>query len=140
MYIPKYFVIQELVPPAIYEAYGDKAWQFLDERLLVTLDALRTALGPMIINTWHSEKMTKAYGSRTESGLRSFDTRTGAKYSQHKFGRAADIIFTKMQARAVREYILAHKDKFPYITAMEDDVSWVHIDVRNVHPITMFKP
>lgn len=140
MYIPKHFVIQEFVPPAIHAAYGERAWQFLDSRLLETADHLRDEFGPMIINTWHSDKLMKAYGKRTESGLRDPYSPTGAKYSQHKFGRAVDALFANCDVHDVRKSVLARPDEFPYISAVESDVAWFHFDVRNVKPITIFKP
>lgn len=140
MYIPKYFVIQEFVPPAIHKIYGERAWQFLDSRLLETADQLREKFGPMVINTWHSDKLIKAYGKRTESGLRDPYSPTGAKYSQHKFGRAADALFAKVTAEDVRAYVLGHGHEFPYLTSIEGEVTWFHFDVRNVTPITVFNP
>lgn len=56
MYKCSHFKIQELVPPAIFEARGEKAWELLDERLLITLDRLRDRFGPITVNNWHSGK------------------------------------------------------------------------------------
>lgn len=131
MYTPKYFVIQEFVPPDVYKRWGDRSIMFVDERVLITADVLRENLGPMIVNTWHSPKMIKSYGIRTESGFRSADTTTGAAWSQHKFGRAADALFSRHTAEEARNYIRANLELFPHIGCIEDDVSWLHFDVRN---------
>lgn len=131
MYLPKHFCIQEFVPPDVYQQWGDKSLMFIDERLLITSDVLREFFGPMIVNTWHSAKLTKAYGLRTESGLRSMTTSTGAAMSQHKFGRAADSLFALHPAEYVRQYVLSHQYEFPHIGCVELDINWFHFDVRN---------
>lgn len=130
MYKPQNFIIQELVSPEIYEEHGEKAWKFLDTRLLRSIQKLRSQFGPAIINNWHmnhnSELSTRKY-----SGLRPFDCDVGADMSQHKFGRAADMIFANHTAEEVRRGIREVPERFPYITFVEDNVSWVHIDVRH---------
>lgn len=131
MYAPKHFVIQEFVSPEVFNRWGARSIMFVDERVLITADALREVLGPMIVNTWHSPKMVKAYGMRTESGLRDMDTKTGSPWSQHKFGRAADALFARHSADDVRKYVIANIADFPHIGCIEDDVSWFHFDVRN---------
>ena len=45
MYICKHFDIFELVPEEIFKGRGQKAWELLDDRLLITIDALRGHLG-----------------------------------------------------------------------------------------------
>lgn len=131
MYLPKHFRIQEFVPPDVYKQWSEKSIMFIDERVLITADKLRDMFGPMIVNTWHNPKLIKAYGLRTESGLRSMTTTTGAAMSQHKFGRAADALFALHDADYVRKYVLGHAADFPHIGCIEDDVSWFHFDVRN---------
>lgn len=140
MYKTKYFSLQELVHPEIYAARGERAWELLNPGMLKTLDALRDKFGPMVINTWHSPKLIAAYGFRDDSGMRPFDAQEGAPWSAHKFGLAADCIFTKTTAEEVRKYVKANRHEFPYITAIENKVSWFHFDCRNVHPIMEFNP
>ncbi|NMV12379.1 hypothetical protein HKB26_03920, partial [Vibrio parahaemolyticus] len=31
-----------------------------------------------------------------------------------------------------RDLIIKHKDRFPYLTRMEEGVSWLHLDVFNL--------
>lgn len=125
MYKPKNFKLQELVPPEIYDKWGDKAWKFLDTRLLRSIQKLRSHFGPATINNWH------IFGDRYYSGLRPFDCTVGAEMSQHKFGRAADMIFRDYNAENVRQGIREFEELFPFITFIEDDVSWLHIDCRH---------
>ena len=134
IYIPKYFTVEELVPPQVFKDRGQKAWELIDSRLLATLDRLRDRYGPMTINDY------KWGGEREWSGLRTPDSPYYSRYSQHSFGRAADILFKHHSAEKIRGDLL---DKFPeleyhLITAIEMDVSWVHIDVRNTRRIMQF--
>ena len=133
----KYFKIYELVPPKVWTARGEKAWQLLDPQLIKIIDALREEFGRATINSY------KWGGDRQWSGLRTPDSPYYSKYSQHTFGRAADIIFNDISAADVRKAILAKPDKWleisPCIT-LEDDVSWVHVDTRNREGLNLFKP
>lgn len=134
MYKCKWFNIKELVSPGTYSARGEKAWQLLDDRLLITLDRLREKYGRMTVNNW-------SYGGNREwSGLRTPDSPWYSTYSQHSFGRAADIIFNDVTAEEVRQDILAAPDDntFVNITSFEEGTSWLHVDVRNVDRILTF--
>lgn len=133
MYKCKYFKIQELVPPSAYNNLGEAAWRLLDPRALRSIDLLREKFGPIIINTWHNG------GNRQWSGLRTDDCPLGAKYSQHKYGRAFDLVFKEVKPQKVIDYILGNPEEFPEITAVETGTpTWVHIDVRNCDRITTF--
>lgn len=151
MYTPNHFSIEELVPPAVHARWGDRAWMFLDDRMLMTIDQMRDAFGPMFINTWHSERLTNAWGLRQHSGLRTIDFFTqmygdeGEKrfhqsFSQHKYGRAFDALFRDYTAEQVRSMVREVPSAFPYLTAIEDGVSWFHGDVRNVKSLMVFNP
>ena len=136
MYICKHFVIEELVSPQTHKDRGEKAWQLLDDRMLITLDRLREKYGRMTVNSW------KWGGNREWSGLRTADSPYFSKYSQHSFGRAADIIFNDITAEEVRQDILDNPDDptFEFINSIELGVSWLHMDCRNVERIFAFHP
>jgi len=153
MYIPRHFSIEEWVPEHIFTQRGERAWELLDERILRTADEMREVFGPMMINTWFSPKLIEAYGFRQWSGLRTagfFQTKHGdvegdKKYcdslSQHKFGRAFDCVFRDHTAASVREAVRAMRPaQFPYLTAIETDISWFHGDCRNCEPLKEFAP
>lgn len=136
-YRPRHFIVQELVPPDVYEARGEAAWELLDPRLLASLDRLRAFFGPVTVNNWHWG------GAYRESGLRSTQTAVGARFSQHKFGRAADCKFRDVTPQEAFERILAAPDDFPTITCLEDVAhtpTWLHVDVRNCERIKVVKP
>jgi len=135
IYKCEHFAIHELVPRKVYEDRGEKAWQLLDLRLLVTLDRLRKRYGSITINNWYWG------GDREWSGLRTPDSPYYSAYSQHTFGRAADCLFT-IPSENIRQDILAdptHRD-FELIGSLELGVSWLHFDVRNCDRIMTYYP
>ncbi len=133
MYKCKYFNIEELVPPHVYEERGNKAWELLDERLLITIDELRDALGSVVINNY------RWGGSRKWSGLRTVESDFYRPFSQHSFGRAVDMVFSKVTAEEARQHIFANKERYPYVFAVELGVSWLHFDCRNTNRIFTFE-
>lgn len=153
MYIPKHFSIEEFVPEHVFQERGERAWQLIDDRLLVSADQLREDLGPMIINTWHSDKLVAAYGKREWCGLRTLgffqiihnddilgNQKYHESYSQHKYGRALDAVFRDVSAEEARAWVRDNRMRFPDLTAMETDVTWLHVDVRNIEALTEFAP
>ncbi len=133
-YKPKHFLAYELVPPNVYKDRGEKSFQLLDNRALITLDALRDAYGRITVNNY------KWGGDRQWSGLRTPDSPYYSPYSQHTFGRAFDCIFSNTNAEIVRQDILKNPDRFPFITFLEMDISWLHFDTRNIDRITTWSP
>lgn len=134
----KHFKIYELVPPKTYTKYGEKAWWFIDPNLIKLIDAMRDEFGSATINSY------KWGGNRSWSGLRTSDSPYYSPYSQHSFGRAADILFDDINADEVRKAMTEQPEKWlaicPSIT-LEDGVTWTHVDVRNSYPcITLFNP
>jgi len=152
MHIPKHFALSELIPPQLFnQRNGDPIlWLVLDERLLITLDRLRERYGRMIINNW------RAGGVRRESGLREMSSTTGAPLSQHRFGRAADVLFMAVgngdahSPEIVREDMrslglfdrdMRHSNDprlrpFKYINRVEwyangVPITWFHFDIGN---------
>lgn len=130
MFIPKYFELYELVPPNTYWKYHlepVKLWGIFDDRLLRTIERLRVRYGKMVMNTWYWG------GHHKERGWRHENTLTGALFSQHKNGRAGDLVPTEVSPDQIRRDILAdpwHPD-FKYITCLEMNIPWLHIDLRN---------
>ena len=125
MYRPRYFNIQELVPKGVYEVYDEELlWLLFDDRILIAADIIRDAYGPMIINDWHKG------GRFDESGFRSWFTPTGAKLSQHKFGRALDLKPVRGHVNTIREKIISRELCNGLVTCVEENVSWLHIDCR----------
>lgn len=91
-YTCKYFKIKELVPYDIYINHKHEAWKLwmaLDIRSLLTADMIRELVDTSIIIN------SRNYGGKQfdNSGMRLKNSNVGAKFSQHKFGRANDLKF-----------------------------------------------
>jgi hypothetical protein len=128
-YRPKYFALNEVVHPGAIQALGKRAWTLMDERILRGADWLRELFGPCTINGKFGGK------GFTESGLRDPFTKTGAPFSQHKFGRALDLKFHKVTCKEVYDYIIRNPGQAREngITTVEDIAftgTWLHIDCR----------
>ena len=129
---PKHFKLHELVCDHIYKKYGEQAWQFIDPRLIITIDTIREQIGkPITINNY------KWGGNDTQSGVRcnmcnlvKSKTDKGIVYmSGHQEGQAVDFSVEGMSAEAVRNWLAT--ELLPYPIRLEADVSWVHLDVRD---------
>lgn len=141
-YRPKHFKLAELVDPHFLTTPEDEVWAMLDENALRAIDALRDKFGPLRING----------NGYTESGLRRPDTKTGAKMSQHKYGRAFDLkpLQKGVTVRMMCDWIIANQsDAYAMgIRRVEDHrftPSWLHIDSKDtgndwVNKIQIVKP
>ena len=130
LYIPQYFKLYEWLPKDFYFSHkdlGDKLWLMFDYRILWTYDQLRKRYGKVVMNDWFWG------GNNQYRGWRPWNCSIGAELSQHKFGRAGDSIFT-IPAEKIRQDILNNEfdNDFQYISAIEKNVSWLHIDCRNL--------
>ena len=134
-YIPKWFQLYELLPPELYtydmmvsEKARERAFAtFFDEKLLITIDVIREIIGlPLICNTWFQD------GNRKDCGYRSKTCNVGVENSQHKLGKAVDLICHKMSAEEMRQKIEENKDKLPYQIRIErgPSITWLHCDTK----------
>jgi len=141
-YRPRHFIIQELVCPHVHTQFGEVAWQFFDDKLLITLDMLRDQLGPIYVNSWD---MTKA--KRDKAGIKEY-TQRGLRctmcqlvkdavqnnrvyMSPHITSQGVDLDVKGMTAAQVRLWITKNYIKMPFPVRLEKSVNWVHIDVRD---------
>lgn len=134
----KYFKIKELVNPSFLGTNESILWRLFDERLLKNADKIREKYGACTVNA----------DGLTDCGLRKMDSKTGAAFSAHKFGRALDLhIRTIEQAAAkikdpverkkfkikeynrIREQLMVNHE-FDYLS-FEHNISWLHIAVEN---------
>ena len=144
MYTPQHFGIKELVPKTLYSHYQSRGDAFLfqvvfDERLLKLIDRIRDQFGPMTANDWSWG------GTNQYRGFRPPDCNIGAKLSQHRFGRAADLIPKNITSGEIRKEIIANQNSSNWkdIGGLEMNISWLHIDVRsrtNPNKINLFYP
>ena len=129
MYKCKHFEIYELVDPATYAIFDERAWMFFRPQALMALDGIREFFdAPVTVNNWQWG------GPFRWRGLRLGSTIVGADYSQHKLGNAFDCDVREMTAEEVRQAILANKNDYRLqnINCIETKVNWLHFDCRNI--------
>lgn len=125
--LDKNLYLDEYIPKELYTNYQDRLHiliGLIDSRLIKADQMLRDVFGSVTINNWYSG------GERNWSGLRLSGSPYFSATSQHSFGRASDKIFANASAQEVRTYIKEHWRELG-ITCIEDDVTWVHSDVRH---------
>jgi len=139
------FFLDELVPPELYLQFGANARWFIRKEVIYLLQRLRSRHGAIIVNDWsyYGERSAEEFLNLpkkeqdvcfTESGLRLFNSETGAHFSMHKFGAAADAKFLHARVEDVRHEIKLHYPDYRKIgmTAIEDNTrTWLHFDIRN---------
>jgi len=132
--IGKNFKVQEFVDPYTYSQFGDKSIWFIDTDLLKLVQLLREEYGPIIINNWHTG------GERRWSGLRTTKSPYYKQYSQHSFGRAADMLFEGTTVKSVSDMILNREYDWHRmgLGGIELNKSWLHIDTRNTNKLIKF--
>jgi len=126
--IKKYFKIKELVGGRTYRKFKERAWRFLDFRLLYALLIIRENLG---------REIKVNYGRKQQRGLRTIAQQMVKNkvyknllyVSAHLFGKAVDFDVKGMNAKEVRDWIIQNQHLFPFKIRLEDKVSWVHLDV-----------
>lgn len=139
MYKCKYFKIQELVNPTLLKQIGETiAWTIFDEELLKLADLLREKYGSITINA----------NGLTDCGLRDPQSKTGAKYSMHKIGRALDGHIVSIEKAAMKYTNAEERKKFkikeynkirqellkdPRFAKLnfENNINWLHCDTGN---------
>lgn len=160
--IKTYFDLEELICPHVSASFGEKAWSFLDPRLLQTVYIIRHGIGqPMYINDW-------SYGGTfTQRGLRcnicqlvKDKTEADTVYmTAHGQGEAVDFHIKGMTANEARLWIVRNQVLLPHPIRLEvgfnphglteaqirqkiltDKMNWVHLDMRGEgQKITYFK-
>jgi hypothetical protein len=137
------FYLDEFIPREIYTARPDHGRSLLDARVIYVAQWLRDITGrPVRLNNWWDG------GKLQERGLRSWDTKTGARWSQHKFGRAGDCSVDGLTPTQVHGILLKNEAfliKNAWITTLEDPShtpTWTHFDCRwtGLNRILIVKP
>jgi hypothetical protein len=145
IYEPIYFDLDEIACPHVYNKFGEIVWQFLDPRLLITLDTIRVNIGkPIFINNW------KQSGQFDERGFRCIQcelvkkaiTENRLYVSPHMTGQGADFDVQGLIAEEVRQWLIKNHNILPYPIRLENNVSWIHLDVREIagEKVHLFNP
>jgi hypothetical protein len=142
----KYFDVREFVDSQTWNALGASAAWLIDPAIVRVADLLRElADAPVKINNWHYAKRGEhAYRS---SGFRRKSDPTGAAYSQHRCGRAADFKVSGFSPSLVHILVEQNREAFlraglTTLEALAFTPTWVHCDVRprieGIHPENNF--
>lgn len=132
MYKCKYFKLQELVSPIVYNKFGEFAWCFFDENILRDLDLIRKRFGQAItINSWLYGGNTTQCGFRSNMDKLVQDKKT-VYCSAHCMGKATDLHSSDNVRLFNLIYELISKGELSAIKRLESRKStkdgWVHID------------
>jgi len=129
MKVSKHFNLEEIVPMDIFSINGIIPVSYIDEKLLKLLDFMRDffAMSITINNSFTG-------GSYNESGLRIPGMKNYKPWSQHSFGRAADIKL-KIHSFDVQKTIRENKKLFMSngLTGIETHTDgWTHVTSANL--------
>lgn len=133
MYKCKYFKIQELVSPIVYNKWGEMAWMFFNPEVLQDLDTIRETYGsPIIINNWSGG------GSLKQCGLRSnMDDMVKAKKTLYLSAHCLACGFDLHASNGNNKYLWQHcynlilnkkLKMFKRLENLKDTPTWVHCD------------
>lgn len=100
------FYVDEFVPPAIYNKFGQMSTRFIAPALPTIAQGVRDYFdAACTINDWiHG-------GPYSESGFRMPDSKTGAPLSPHRRGMAIDIRIKGIASAEVESVIIKNWDK-----------------------------
>jgi hypothetical protein len=123
--MPAYFHVAELVPPVLFETYGEsRSWNFVNKRAFENLVKFREYVGhSFIINNY------KSGGPREWSGLRTPDSPYYSQTSQHSFANAYDILCPDIEPAELQTIVQDVYVEYG-IGGLELAPTWTHIDWR----------
>ena len=127
IYKCKFFKLQELVSPDVYQKYGDFAWRFFSNEIKQDIDTIREHHGALTINNW-------CFGGNLRNcGYRSNLYENSKLYcSFHCQGKAFDLHSINNKKLYSDINILFTAGKLKAIKRIESPLStkygWVHVD------------
>lgn len=124
----KHFQLYELVDKLTYETEGDDAWKYFKPEALEMLDNIREFFDyPITINNWKSGGQFSFRGYRPKT----YPAKLSPMGSAHRTGGAFDMDIKGYTADEARHKIIQNQDHplLLNIMRMEDNVSWLHVDV-----------
>lgn len=131
--LKKYFKIQELVCPHVYNKYGEKSWMFLSTDSLHLLLALRVRIlnVPLICNNYSSNLTQRGFRCNLCELTKEKTLKNILYISAHSTGKAWDLTSPNMTPEEMRQKIQEKAHLLPYNVRIEKDVNWLHIDAYN---------
>jgi hypothetical protein len=126
--ISKNFWLSEFLPPDVFEMSPVAGIWFLDPKIISVAQFIRDRFGkPITINNYLDG------GNYINSGYRDPHCEVGATFSQHKFGRAADLKVEGEDPEEIRKDIKQNWAlyKAAGLTTIEAGTpTWLHVDCR----------
>lgn len=144
MYVPEFFRVEEIIPPADYlprqmrNTYNrdpQSLFRCFPAEFLATLDALRRRYGPATVNNWFwmDPASLDEPHCRKWSGYRPESCAIGADLSEHRFFRAGDLIFQRVVPAEIWADMVADPNRaaFRHIQRIEayHGMGWFHFDL-----------
>lgn len=131
MYIPEHFTPKECFPkeiaPRNSKLFDIRNWRRFKPEILVSGDMLRDSYGTMTCN----EGKLNGCGFRLPLKKSSNILYDIDALSDHCYGGALDLHPKKTTVQRIRKDIVRNPEKYPFITFLEIDITWLHIAYRN---------
>jgi hypothetical protein len=123
------FIIQEFVPRSFWQEWKENSIWFVNPNTILFAQWLKDqTFSTVTINDWCFG------GSYQFSGLRPFDCKIGAEFSQHKFGNAIDVKVKGWSGEQIRDLIRKYyhflNQTFGLTTIEKNTPTWCHVDFR----------
>jgi len=137
--LKQYFSIEELVCDHVYKRFGERAWMFFSDSYFQTLLVVRRDIlkAPMTCNDkTHHQRGIRCNLCELVKG------KTTNYMSAHVLALAGDFDVKGMTAAEARKKIIEKKNLLPCNIRMEDEVTWLHLDVMaydKTDKVTLFK-
>jgi len=126
----EYFDIKEVVCPHVYDRFGESAWRLFDPRIKEVMTWLRKKINRRIIINSSSLGLTQRGFRCNLCSLVKDKTYMGKLYvSPHMLAAGFDFDVAGMNAEEVRQWLEQNKEEIPFPVRLEQDISWVHLDV-----------
>ena len=129
-----YFDLQELVCPHVFKAYGDFAWNFLDDKIIDLINTIRERIGkPIHVNNWNTGGKFDERGFRCIQCdiVRNMIEANQLYVSAHMTGKGIDFDVEGLTAEETRIWLKANQRWWYHYFRLESAVTWVHLDLYN---------
>lgn len=117
-FIPKYFAkdlqsfVKQVVPPSMWNAWGVKAIDKIDQRICEFIEDFRKDVGvPLVANDWSWGGKFSQRGVRDVNHYGSYEKMANSR-SDHISGRAIDLVSTKLSAYELRKKFIEKEDYY----------------------------
>lgn len=139
VFIPKYFATsldsfaKQVVPPSMYNRWGEKALDKMDQRILEFIEEFRYDCGvPLTANDWSWNGRYTQRGVRDVLQYGTYE-KMEASRSDHLQGKAIDLVSKKMTPHQMRLKFIEKKDYYfeKYgINFIEVGINWFHAGIN----------